>query len=93
MGDGKSLSVSTDAWLRAKEGHRIDEQYVNSVWGLKVCDLFMSSSNEWDATKVHNLFSSRDAEYILVILVPKNQFQDRIVWIHALDGNYSAKIG
>lgn len=93
VGDGRSINVSTDAWLRGKDDHRIDVQYLNSVSGLKVCDLFVPGKNEWDDTKVHNLFSSSDANHILAIPIPKNQVQDRIVWSHSLDGKYSAKSG
>lgn len=71
MGDGRLINVSTDAWLRGKEGNRIDEHYLNSVNGLKVCDLFVSGSKEWDVTKVHNLFSSCDANCISAIPIPK----------------------
>lgn len=85
--------MGRDAWIRGKIGHRIDAQYTQTVRGLKVCDLFVPGTNVWDATKVHYLFSSDDADNILAIPVPKNQVQDRIVWKYSLDGIYSAKSG
>ncbi|XP_074352697.1 uncharacterized protein LOC141691844 [Apium graveolens] len=93
VGDGKSINVGTDAWIRGKSGHYIEEQYVNSVSGLKVCDLFISGTKDWDVTKVYNLFSSSDASCILAIPVPKHQFHDRIIWNHSVNGIYSAKTG
>lgn len=93
VGDGKSINVGADKWIKRKEGHRVDGHCLNSVSGLKVCDLFVSGTKEWDVTKVHNLFSSSDAEYILAIHIPKNQFRDRLVWNYSMDGRYSAKTG
>lgn len=71
----------------------MDEQCLSSVRNLKVCDLFVPGTNEWDVAKVHNLFSSSDAKFILAIPIPINQVQDRIVWNYSLDGKYSAKTG
>ncbi|XP_074356304.1 uncharacterized protein LOC141696006 [Apium graveolens] len=93
VGDGRSINLGADKWLRGKEGHRVDEQCLSLVRNLKVCDLFVSGTKEWDVTKVHNLFSSSDARFILAIPIPNNQFQDRIVWNYSLDGKYSAKSG
>lgn len=93
VGDARSISASSDAWLRDKKGHRIDEQSYPSVRGLKVCDLFVPGRYEWDAAKVHNLFLSSDAKCILATPIPNSQVQDLLVWSHSLDGKYSAKSG
>ncbi|XP_074356080.1 uncharacterized protein LOC141695759 [Apium graveolens] len=49
--DGRSIKVSSDAWLRGKDEYRIDEQYRQLVSDLKVYDLFLPVSSEWDVTK------------------------------------------
>lgn len=93
VGDGRTISVNKDAWIRGKDGNKVDAQYLASVNDLKVCDLFVSGTTNWDVIKVHSLFSSSDASYILAIPVPINQSQDRVVWCHSTDGKYSAKTG
>ncbi|KAL8106069.1 hypothetical protein AgCh_029753 [Apium graveolens] len=93
VGDGRSINVSNDAWLRGKHGNRVDDQYLTTVSGLKVSNLFISGTKDWDVIKVHSLFSSSDARCILEMPIPKNQFPDRIVWCHSSVGKYIVKSG
>ncbi|KAL8121049.1 hypothetical protein AgCh_017989 [Apium graveolens] len=77
VGDGRSISVSTDPWIRGKAGFRIDEHNSSLLSGLKVSDLLVPGSNTWDDDKVHSLFSNCDAKCILAIPVPQNQDRRR----------------
>ncbi|XP_074372587.1 uncharacterized protein LOC141713189 [Apium graveolens] len=73
VGDGKSIRVVHDRWLRTKNDYCFN---INEVRGdasfLKVCDLFRKNKKEWDLSKLNSYFSSEDVEAILKIRIPQS---------------------
>lgn len=93
LGDGKSIEVFDDAWLRGKNEFRVDSNNATRGTKLKAFDLFMPETKMWDYQKVYNLFPSCDAKAILATPIPQNQVGDRAAWLHSVDGKYSVKTG
>lgn len=93
LGDGESIKVFGDQWVRGKENYRVDNTGTTTMSGMKACDLFLPGEKQWDNQKVHNLFSNCDTKAILAIPIPKYQVSDRLAWVHTVDGKYSMKSG
>lgn len=93
VGDGKSIRIFDDPWVRGNENYMADRVNNDCMNGSWVCDLFLPGEKEWDISKVNNLFKNCDAEFNLALPVPKNQVSDRIVWSFTKDGMYSVKSG
>lgn len=93
LGDGKSIEVYNDAWLRAKADFRVDCSNVRVDSVAKASDLFVSGADVWDTQMVNYLFLSCDAKAILATLIPQTQVCDRIAWTHYTNGLYNVKTG
>lgn len=93
LGDGTSIKVFQDAWLRDKIDFRVDNSNVDSNGIVKASDLFISRTKVWDSSKVNNLFSSCNAKAILARPVPQYQAVDRVAWTISVDGKYFVKSG
>lgn len=92
VGDGLSIDVFEDAWLRSKADFRTEP--TNDRGDIvKVKDLFVPGVKSWDYQKVYNFFPNCDAEAILATPVPQAQAVDRMAWVHSVDGVYSVKSG
>ncbi|KAL8158345.1 hypothetical protein AgCh_002874 [Apium graveolens] len=93
LGDGATIDVFSDAWLRGKEGYRVETVRAVEIEVVKACDLFSPGVKKWDTQKVNSLFLDCDAKAILATLIPINQVSDRITWTEDVDGKYSVKSG
>lgn len=94
VGDGKTINIATDRWLRSKEDFCINrEQITDQVLQLKVCDFFQGTGKEWDVSKVKLHFNEDDTSVILSTRIPQWCTRDRIAWIHSSNGKYTVKSG
>lgn len=93
LGDGKSIKIFTDQWLRGKNDYRVENHHINSSRDDKVADYFRPDIKQWDVTKIQQTFHTIDVDCILNTRVPYNQIPDRIAWMHTKDGSYTAKSG
>lgn len=94
VGDGNSINVFVDKWLRGKPNFCVDSEYNNLVdRNVKVKDFFLRNQRAWDEEKVRNTFNSSDAEAILAVRIPQSSTRDRIAWVRSNDGQYSVKSG
>lgn len=93
LGDGRSIHMFTDQWLRGKQDYRVDDHHANRHRNDKVCDYFRSNTKEWDVTKISQTFQDMDVQCILQTKIPQNQIPDRIAWTGTSNGIYSAKGG
>ncbi|KAL8094028.1 hypothetical protein AgCh_035786 [Apium graveolens] len=91
LGDGNNINIFSDKWLRGKLDYRVENHHVNSARGDKVKEYFRSNTKQWDVTKVQQTFHELDADCILKTRIPQNQVNDRIAWMHTVDGFYTAK--
>ena len=92
LGDGKSIHIHTDRWLRGKENFCVDSDG-RPRDSIKVCDFFLDGSKTWDVDKVRATFTSNDAEAILATRIPQTSTRDRIAWVHSNNGQYYVKTG
>ena len=77
LGDGRSINIQVDRWLRGKENFCVDTGGLCSPES-KVCDFFLTGRKEWDECKIRSMFNSSDAEAILATRIPQSSTQDRI---------------
>lgn len=91
LGDGRSINIFTDQWLRRKSDYKVDMDHMSNTRNEKVCEFFRPNSKSWDEVKVTQTFHERDAHCILNMRIPQNHIHDRVAWLHTKDGQYSVK--
>ncbi|CAN1292337.1 hypothetical protein LINPERPRIM_LOCUS21521 [Linum perenne] len=67
IGDGQSIRVWTDQWLKDEVNKRIQTLMVQGMEELRVCDLWMSGTREWDEGLLEIFFEPEDVDAILSI--------------------------
>lgn len=94
MGDGRSIDVFQDRWLRGKPDYCVD-QYTQSQANrhTKVCEFLLEDQKAWDERKIRSTFNTTDTEAILSVRVSQNSTKDRVAWLHSSNGQYSVKSG
>lgn len=93
LGDGNTIKIKTDKWLRNKDDFRVDQNNSLVNDNAKVCEFFKPGSKQWDDIKVRNYFNNDDAAAILGVRVPQVCMKDRIAWSHSFNGVYTVKTG
>ena len=93
LGDGNSINVSTDRWLREKPDFCTDQQSGGATSNMKVCDFFVEDKKERDVSKVRAYFNQNDVDAIINTRIPQSCTKDRVVWIHSNNGQYTARTG
>lgn len=94
LGDGKTIDIFNDRWLRGKENWCVNPQEGSALnSGMKVCDFFLQNKKEWDVDKVRNTFDLQDENAIVSTRIPQNCTSDRLAWVHSNDGQYTVKTG
>lgn len=83
LGDGQSINISTDRWLRGKLDFCIDHHNRVVNRNLKVCDFSLENKKEWDVSKVRLNFNQSDADAIINTRIPQNCAKDRVAWVHS----------
>lgn len=79
LGDGKTINIHLDRWLRGKENFHVDHDAslileVNE----KVFDFFRNERKSWDEGKFRYTFSNNDVEAILATQVPQISITDML---------------
>lgn len=94
LGDGRSICIGKDKWLRGKKSFCVDQQRCSTIaLNSKVRDFFEQDGHSWDETKVRLHFSSEDANFILKTRIPQVDSTDRLAWVHTKDGHYTVRSG
>jgi hypothetical protein len=93
IGDGTSIKVMNDPWLRDIAGAWIPSPQVQGVQNLKVNDLMTPNVKMWDKGKIEYLFPMHIANRILDIPLYDLLVEDKIVWIDSTNGHYNVKSG
>lgn len=93
MGDGRSINVFTDPWLKNKQDFMVEAGDYNRGETTKVCQFLKANGKEWDVNLVKETFNEVDAQHILQIRIPKHSVSDRVAWMHTKEGIYSVKSG
>lgn len=79
LGDGKTINISSDRWLRAKDNFCVGNTETSHVEHLKVCDLFHEGTKSWNEDKVKLYFNSVDTEAILNTRIPQGCARDNFL--------------
>ncbi|XP_074374427.1 uncharacterized protein LOC141714831 [Apium graveolens] len=87
MGDGRSINIYQDRWLRGKPDYCVD-QYTQqqAPRDTKVCDFLLKNQKAWDECKIRRTFNTVDAEAILAVRVSQCSTKDRVAWLHSING-------
>ncbi|KAL8111232.1 hypothetical protein AgCh_019083 [Apium graveolens] len=93
LGDGQTINVRSDRWLRNKDDFCVDQSSTTADMSTKVCEFFRADLKSWDVTKVKACFNQADADAILSTRIPRTGTKDRVAWCHSSDGKYTVKTG
>ncbi|PNX78441.1 hypothetical protein L195_g034419 [Trifolium pratense] len=65
VGDGTSINVMTDPWLRGKEGAWISSPQIQGAHNITLNELMLPNVKMWDKHKIESLFSLDASKCIL----------------------------
>lgn len=91
--DGRSINIFSNQWSKGKNDYKVKNHHVNSNKSDKVYEYFRPNIIQWDVTKVHQTFHDVDVRCILLARIPHDQVQDRVAWMNAVNGRYTAQSG
>ncbi|EEF32671.1 conserved hypothetical protein [Ricinus communis] len=101
----KATNYPRGEFLSANIGHNPSFTW-RSIWSarvetpmlpffreLKVHDLRIPGSKEWDIKMLQEIFNDRDVREISSILVEQGTVNDQLIWHFSIDGRYTVKSG
>ena len=92
IGDGSSIRVWGDSWLRDNMRPMLETPIIACRNGMKVNELFILGRKEWDMQRLSSLFT-QDVEEIMCIPLLGLNGDDQQLWRFTKDGCYSVKSG
>ncbi|XP_074327890.1 uncharacterized protein LOC141665806 [Apium graveolens] len=93
LGDGEIIKCCQDPWLIAKADFRVIQTHSYVDRNIRVADLFVPGSKDWDISIVGSTFSANDAALILSTRIPGVPGADHLAWSRTKNGVYSVKTG
>lgn len=93
LGNGASIEVANDPWLRGRPDFRVDQHANYNVGHARVSEFMAGDTKTWDVRKVEEVFNEEDARLILSTCIPQSETLDRNAWTKSADGQYSVKTG
>ncbi|CAN0846497.1 Putative ribonuclease H protein At1g65750 [Linum grandiflorum] len=90
VGDGKSIKVWEEPWVRQDGNMRISSLSPIEGWDLRVSSLLLPNGEGWDEGRVNSLFHPHEAADVLAMSVTGSR-DDCIVWHHSKSGNYTVR--
>ncbi|XVF87253.1 hypothetical protein PTKIN_Ptkin18bG0104000 [Pterospermum kingtungense] len=91
VGDGTTVKVWSDPWLRDEANFRITTPLIPELNNIVVRDLMVPGGGQWDVELLSELFQERDVEAILNIPLCNNAPCDRIIWHYSKGGDYTVR--
>ena len=91
VGDGKSIYVWRDAWVRDLPGFRVGTTPDPGLVNLKASDLLLDAGRGWDTELVHSIFVNNVSLAICSIPLPKSHISDSLMWHYSNNGLYTVK--
>ena len=92
MGTGKNINVWYDDWLSSTEQLRPYGPAPKALKDLKVSDLMLANSTDWDHQKIDTILPFHK-QVILQIKPSICNAPDEMVWLKSASGVYTAKSG
>jgi hypothetical protein len=93
VGDGRSIKVMTNSWLRGSANGRMCAPQSQGVYQISVNSLMIENERQWDVNKIMNLFSYDAAAQILAVPLVVEVQEDRLVWKEEQNGEYTVRSG
>jgi hypothetical protein len=93
IGDGSSIKVMGDPWLRELDGRWVTSPQNQGVHNLYLQHLMLPNSKQWDVVKIKSLFSDQEAKKILAVPLLNTVEVDKLIWNEENDGIYSVRSG
>jgi hypothetical protein len=93
IGNGTSIKVMGEPWLRDKESAWIPSPQVQGVHNLTVNDLMCPNWKMWDKEKIESLFTLQIANRILDIPLFNMIEEDKLIWVDSMHSHYSVRSG
>lgn len=91
ISNGRNTKVYLDPWAPGMEGFRV-QAFDRADLTMSVSSLFIVFGG-WDEQKLRRLFTLREVEAILNILVVQTVASDIMIWHYNKHGKYSVKSG
>ncbi|CAN1778200.1 Uncharacterized mitochondrial protein AtMg00310 [Linum perenne] len=91
LGNGERVRVWGEQWLRDDENLEVITVPNIQLEGLRVCDLILPGTLDWDVQKLYNLFEERDCREIVNIPLGMDGLIDRRIWHYDPKGNYTVR--
>ncbi|CAN0878596.1 Putative ribonuclease H protein At1g65750 [Linum grandiflorum] len=91
IGDGESIRVWGEPWLREPDSLFLDTPMPHQAEDLRVCDLFLPCRKEWDINMIEANFTTRDTTTILSLPVCSSTGMNRLIWHYNNNGIYTVR--
>ncbi|CAN1313939.1 Putative ribonuclease H protein At1g65750 [Linum perenne] len=91
IGDGNGVRVWGDPWLRRDGGLRVASDVIAGLEDMRVRDLFIPGTREWDAELVEELLNEEEAAVVLSTPVVDVGERDTRIWHYTKNGQYTVR--
>jgi hypothetical protein len=91
IGDGKSINVWSDPWIRTRNNMKPTTPSPYHLSHLTVSQLFDHQQNTWDLTLLNSIMNTQDVSDICKIPLYSRALSDSVVWTSTPSGCYTVK--
>jgi hypothetical protein len=89
VGDGESIWVWGDRWLRGTTSLKVQTSILERDPDIKVCDLIDCVLGWWKVGMIRDLFLSADSEAICNLALSPLRNPDKLIWLGTSNGCFS----
>ncbi|XP_042962496.1 uncharacterized protein LOC122296768 [Carya illinoinensis] len=93
IGTGSGVNIWTDRWIPSLPNHKVSTPREPDCWCDLVSDLIDPTLRVWKDSLLEELFSPQEREAIKAIPISPVDREDRMVWLHSSNGQFSVKSG
>ena len=93
MGNGKDISIWSDAWLPSISTPRVSNPMGIDFPEVRVNSLINAQTRNWDVDLLQALFKPEEVQLIRGISLGDVSARDRMIWPHTQSGTYMVKSG
>ncbi|CAN1785001.1 Putative ribonuclease H protein At1g65750 [Linum perenne] len=86
IGNGENIRIWSDPWLNEEDTCFLTSTRPGALADLKVNDLWIPGTKEWDIELIEELFNERDATSIVKLPLNEANEQDRPIWSFSKSG-------
>ncbi|CAN1787360.1 Putative ribonuclease H protein At1g65750 [Linum perenne] len=86
IGDGSTIRVWDDPWINDDASRFVTTEPMVEMTDLKVNELWIPGTKQWDVELIEELFNDRDAKAITEIPLNGNHTPDAPIWHFGKDG-------